>query len=132
MALFVWTTKSDCRESCNRRRFWMIVGAPIRKVMFVIAALGVSPVTWALESAQARVTFVEATYMPTQVLLQVDTGTASCPAGKWLTWVNGNADNVKAVFGLLIAAVNSGNRVQYFINNGDTNCQVQFLYAVAS
>ena len=110
----------------------MIVGAPMRKVIVVIAALGVSPVTWALESAQARVTCVEATYMPTQVLLQVDTGTASCPAGKWLTWVNGNADNVKAVFGLLIAAVNSGNRVQYFINNGDTNCQVQFLYAVAS
>ena len=32
----------------------------------------------------------------------------------------------------LIAATNSGNRIQYFINNGDTNCQVQFLYALES
>ena len=104
----------------------------LKKILLTIAALVAAPGAWALESAQARVTFVEATYMPTQVLLQVDTGTASCPAGKWLSWVNGNADNVKAAFGLLIAAVNSGNRVQYFINTGDTNCQVQFLYAVAS
>jgi hypothetical protein len=56
--------------------------------------------------------------MHTEAFSQADVGSASGSAGKWLTWVNGNTDN--------------GNRIQYFINNGDTNFQVQFLYAVAS
>jgi hypothetical protein len=70
--------------------------------------------------------------MPTSITFRVDAGTASCPVGTLLIWINANIDNNKSAFALLIAATNSGNRIQYFINNGDTSCQVQFLYAIAS
>jgi hypothetical protein len=103
-----------------------------KKIIFAIAALGVAQMSWALETVQAHVTAVETAYMPGSISFIVDTGSASCPAGTWLRWINANPDNVKSAFALLIAATNSGNRIQYFINNGDTNCQVQFLYALAS
>jgi hypothetical protein len=80
---------------------------------------------------QAHVTIVESSYMPTQVFFQADVGSVSCPAGKWLVWPR-SADSNKAIFALLLAAINSGNRIQYLINDGDTNCQVQFLYELAS
>jgi hypothetical protein len=104
----------------------------LKKIAFVTATLGIAPMAFALESAQARVTIVQASAMPSEVTFMVDTGTTSCPVGSWLAWANANLDNNKAVFALLIAAVNGGSRIQYFVNNGDTNCQVQFLYAVAS
>jgi hypothetical protein len=104
----------------------------LKKFMFAITVLAVTPVSWALESAQAHVTAVEATYMPAEITFWVDTGNTSCPAGTTVKWINANVDNAKSAFAVLIAAVNSGNRIQYFINNGDTNCQVQFLYALPS
>jgi len=104
----------------------------LKKIGLAIAALSVAPTAGALETAQAHVTIVQTSAMPNQVTFMVDTGTTSCPVGSWLAWANANLDNNKAAFALLVAAVNSGSRIQYFINNGDTNCQVQFLYAVAS
>ena len=74
---------------------------------------------------------VPANYMPTQVFFQADIGSTSCLSGSWLRWANATVDGNKAVFSLLLAAVNSGNRIRYFINNGDTTCQVQFLYAIS-
>jgi hypothetical protein len=104
----------------------------LKAIVFATIAPAIAPASWALETAQAHVTIVETTYMPAQITLQVDTGTASCPAGTWLKWINSNVDNVKSAFSLLIAAANSGSRIQYFINSGDTTCQVQFLYALSS
>jgi hypothetical protein len=104
----------------------------LKRITFAMALLGVTPASWAYEVVQAHVTVVEATQMPSQIFFIVDIGSASCPAGTWLRWINANVDNAKSVFALLIAAVNSGTRVQYYINNGDTNCQVQFIYALAS
>jgi hypothetical protein len=86
----------------------------------------------ALETAQAHVTQVEATYMPAEITFWVDTGTTSCPTGSLIKWINGSPDNVKSVFAMLIAALNSGNRIQYFVNNGDTTCQAQFIYGLPS
>jgi hypothetical protein len=103
----------------------------IGRVAFVVISFGMASVTWALESAQAHVTQVETTYMPAEITFWADIGTTSCPAGTVLKWINANVDNTKSAFALLIAAINSGNRIQYFINNGDTNCQVQFLYELA-
>jgi len=103
----------------------------IRQIAFAIAAIGLAQVSRAYEVVQARVTIVEGSYMPSQVFFQADIGSTSCPANTWLRWFNSaNVDSNKAIFGLLLAAVNSGNRIQYFINNGDTTCQVQFLYAL--
>jgi hypothetical protein len=106
--------------------------AILKKIAFAILALALAPASWALETAQAHVTVVETTYMPGEITFWVDTGKTSCPSGTVLKWINSNVDNVKSAFALLIAATNSGNRIQYFINNGDTTCQVQFLYALAS
>jgi hypothetical protein len=104
----------------------------LKKIAFATVALALAPASWALESAQAHVTAVETTYMPAEITFWLDIGTTSCPAGTTMKWINANVDNVKSAFALLIAATTSGNRVQYFINNGDANCQVQFLYALAS
>jgi hypothetical protein len=104
----------------------------LKKIILTTAVLGVAPMCWAYEVVQAHGTAVETTYMPTAATFTVDIGTASCPAGGWLTWNNASTDNNKSAFALLIAAINSGNRIQYFINNGDTTCKVQFFYALAS
>jgi hypothetical protein len=106
--------------------------AMLKAIAFAAVALAVAPASWALETAQAHVTIVETTYIPTKITFQVDTGTPSCPAGTWLTWINSNVDNVKSAFALLIAASNAASRIQYFINNGDSTCQVQFLWALSS
>lgn len=105
--------------------------AILRKIALAIGALALAPASWALENAQAHVTIVESSYMPVSVTVQVDVGSPSCPAGAWLTWSNANVDNVKATFALLIAATNSGNRVVYYVNNGDASCLVQFLHALS-
>jgi hypothetical protein len=102
-----------------------------KTVFFATLAIVLAPSAWAYEVVQSHVTIVESSYMPTQVFFQVDTGSTSCPAGTWLRWANATVDGNKAVFSLLLAAVNSGNRIQYFVTNGDTTCQVQFLYAIA-
>jgi hypothetical protein len=103
-----------------------------KRITLATVAMALAPASWALETVQAHVTIVETTYMPAQIGFQVDIGSTSCPAGTWLKWINANVDNTKSAFALLIAATNSGNRIQYFVNNGDTTCQVQFLYALAS
>jgi hypothetical protein len=100
--------------------------------MIAAMAFMLAPAAWASETAQAHVAVVESTYMPASITFQVDMGSPNCPAGAWLSWNNGNQSNVMSAFALLIAASNSGNRIQYFVNNGDTTCQVQFLYALAS
>jgi len=105
--------------------------AVLKKIAFAATAIALTPAAWALETAQAHVTAVESTYMPGSVHFTVDVGTASCPAGAWLIWSNAGADNVKSAFALLLSATNTGNQIQYFINNGDTTCQVQFLHALS-
>ena|ERR1700732_647900 len=106
--------------------------AILKKIAFAATALALAPASWALETAQGHVTIVESSYMPASVAFQVDVGSPSCPLGTWLTWSNANVDNVKSTFALLMAAINSGNRIQYYINNGDTTCQPQFLHALSS
>jgi hypothetical protein len=118
------TSGADSHHSGNR--------AKARATLFAMIATVLAPAAWTLEVAQAHVAVVETTYMPSSITFQVDSGTTSCPIGTWLRWINGNVDNVKSAFALLLAAVNNGGRIQYFINNGDTTCQVQFLYALPS
>ena len=101
-------------------------------LLFAALFIVLAPAAWALEAAQAHVTALESTYMPATITFQVDVGTPSCPTGTWLHWTNSNVDNVKSAFALLLGASNSSNRIEYLINNGDTTCQVQFLYALAS
>lgn len=41
----------------------------------------------AVEVVTGKVKILEATYMPVKILLQLNAGTSSCPAGTWLSWV---------------------------------------------
>lgn len=86
----------------------------------------------AYEQTYARVTTVQSTYMPTTIAFEVDTGTPSCPAGSWLIWSNANTDNNKATYATLLAAIASGSRILYYINDGDTSCKVVFLDIVSN
>ncbi len=104
----------------------------MKKVLvLMVGLLALDAPCWALETTQAHVTLVEATYMPGRVQFQLDAGTPSCPAGTWVAWANSNTDNNKSVYALLLAAVSSGKEVQIFFNNGETSCTAQFVYALS-
>jgi hypothetical protein len=59
----------------------------------------------------SRITFLEATYMPTRIVFQLSAGDAVCPAGKFITWASSNPENVKAVFALLLQASTNGQTI---------------------
>ena len=82
----------------------------------------------ALEVITARVVFVEPTYMPSVVTFTLDSGSASCPAGKLLTWQKSDPDNNKAIFAVLLLSLSNGKRVRMHVNDGDITCQGQFLH----
>lgn len=105
----------------------------MRKIwpMVLMAWIATGP-AWAYEETNAKVTLVQSTYMPTAIAFTVDTGTPSCPAGTWLYWRNANIDNNKATYATLLAALSSGMRITYYVNNGDTGCTVLFLDIVSS
>lgn len=47
----------------------------LKKIAVVTAALAIAPMAGALESAQARVTVVQASAMPNEITFMVDAGT---------------------------------------------------------
>lgn len=117
--------KNAAANALSRRQGF---GARLGGAMLCIVGLG-SSTAWSYEQALAHVTMVQSSYMPNVVAFRVDTGTASCPAGAWL--LSGSAattDNNKATYAMLLAAINTGNLVEYGINAGDTSCTVVFLY----
>ncbi|KAF1721727.1 hypothetical protein CSC75_05795 [Pseudoxanthomonas wuyuanensis] len=84
---------------------------------------------YALEHVVAKVTLVEATYVPAAVAFILSKGTVSCPAGKFLFWER-SAENNKAVYAMLMAALIGGNKIQVVFNDGDTGCVPQYLHLV--
>jgi hypothetical protein len=102
-----------------------------RKLALILFLLAMSEGTWAYEAAVAHVTDLQSTYMPGNVQFQVDVGTASCPAGHWLTWANANTDNNKVTYATLLAAITSGSHILFQINDGDTSCTVVFMNIIS-
>ena len=83
-------------------------------------------------SVLARVTSVEATYMPGHISFKVDTTAGNCPAGTFLTWsAQGSTEaakiaNVNAVYAGLISALHTNRQVTLFgVNSG---CAVQYIH----
>ena len=110
----------------KKNLFWKLRNAVVP--LFSIGLLiGGSSTALALTDISAKVVHVEATYMPGAVTFVLDTGNSTCPAGTWVTWQK-DVDNNKAVYTLLIAAVTSGRRIEFFINDGDTTCKGQFIH----
>lgn len=85
----------------------------------------------AQEHVTARVTIVEPTYMPGAVSFMLSAGTATCPSGVWLRWAK-DAENNKAVYATLLAALNSGKSVNFYHAVGDKTCTGQFLHALGN
>lgn len=64
--------------------------------------------------AGTKVTFLEATYMPTLIRLRIDAPFGACPAGTFLQYYPQGADgiaNMQAIFSLLLTAKVSNQRV---------------------
>src|SRR5687768_10954553 len=83
---------------------------------------------FALQSIIGKVTAIEVSYMPESVRFTLDQGNAACPAGKVLTWQNANLDNNKAVYAAVTAALASGQRIEFFIEDNDQLCKGRFIY----
>jgi hypothetical protein len=68
-------------------------------------------------AASAKVTFLEATYMPGQITLKIDAPLGACAAGTFLRYYPQGADataqalNIQAVFSLLLTAKVSSQNV---------------------
>lgn len=84
--------------------------------------------TW---QQQAKVTVVEATYMPNAVSFITDPLPIECAnSGTWLIWPSrGNTEseriaNTRSVYGALMAAQFSGNSISIY----GTGCNVEFLH----
>lgn len=89
---------------------------------------GFSSAALALTSINgAKVTLVESSYMPTWISFQLDIGNTTCPAGTFVVWQK-DADNNKATYTLFIAALTSGRKINFIINDGDTTCKGQYIH----
>lgn len=93
-------------------------------------SLGVALMLWAgaasaLESVQAKVITVEASYMPNSVTFRLDAGTTTCPTGVWLTWQK-SADSNRAAYALLLTALTAGKTVTFYHQTG--SCAGEFLH----
>ncbi|MFL6603254.1 MAG: hypothetical protein ACJ8R9_18270 [Steroidobacteraceae bacterium] len=123
-----WTNGCGSESNPHERIKWEDMKVrTLGRVLLFVFGIGASALCAAYELGVAHVTTLQSTYMPTNVQFTVDTGTASCPAGHWLTWANADKDNNKATYATLLAAVTSGMQIMYYVNNGDTGCTVIFL-----
>jgi hypothetical protein len=81
-----------------------------------------------------KVTMLESSYMPDGVVFFMDTGTTTCPAGSVIRWVPQRAtaalnnENNKVVYSTLMAALASGKKIRFYVNDNDPMCQGSFLH----
>ncbi|WP_127169382.1 hypothetical protein [Xanthomonas sp. BRIP62415] len=94
----------------------------------VLGLFAISGPVVALQYITGRVVRVEATYMPTQIPFILAEGNAVCPAGKPVYWSNSNAENNKAIYAALIAAMTAGKKITIIIDDNDQSCKGKFLY----
>lgn len=79
----------------------------------------------------AHLTEVEGSYVPREVTIMIDQSAGACTAGAWLTYA-GNASsndltaNVQAVYAGLLAAIQTGSRIQ--IDGSNAGCTIEFVH----
>ncbi|MDO8412885.1 MAG: hypothetical protein Q7S51_03730 [Gallionellaceae bacterium] len=100
----------------------------VKQIVFGVFLAIASSASFSLEEFVGKVTIVEPTYLPGRVNFQMDAGNVTCPAGTWLSWQNADQQNNKGVYATLLTALVSGKQVRFYINNGDTTCNGQFLH----
>jgi hypothetical protein len=82
----------------------------------------------------AKVTTIEASYLPTKIVFRANTAGGSCAAGSWLTWdgtshqanPDAQVQSVTAIFSLLLTAKSSNQNIVMFGYNSD--CRIQYIY----
>ncbi|MCC4601674.1 hypothetical protein [Xanthomonas melonis] len=97
-------------------------------LIVILSLLAMSGPAYALQSFTGRVVRVEATYMPTQIPFILSEGNTTCPAGKPIYWSSQNVENNKAIYATLIAAMTSGKKITFIVDDGDQSCRGKFLY----
>ncbi|NJO12883.1 MAG: hypothetical protein HC872_04800 [Gammaproteobacteria bacterium] len=80
----------------------------------------------ALQAITGHITVLESTYMPGSISLQLDTGNAACPAGKWLRWTN--PASAEATYSTMLAALLANKKVNFYIDDNDANCVGRFFH----
>lgn len=108
--------------------FLWIKGRVMRK-MLIISMLLASANAAALESFLGKVTTLEPTYLPGAITFRLDSGNATCPKGTWLKWAK-TEENNKIVYSTLMAALASGKRIRFHMNDNDTECKGQYIHIV--
>jgi hypothetical protein len=97
--------------------------------LLIVSALTIfSTSASALDQITGHITFLEPTYMPGRFVFQLDSGTANCPAGKWLTWINSDAANVRAVYATALSAIVARSKINFFVESGDTICNGKYMH----
>lgn len=99
----------------------------MKRTLVLMATLMVADKAQSFAHVAAKVSLVEATYVPTAVAFILSEGTASCPAGKLLFWKR-DSENNKAVYAMLMTAMASGKRIQVVFNDGDAGCVPQYMH----
>jgi hypothetical protein len=99
-----------------------------RMMLAVMLTIGLTTNALALEEIIGHVTLLEPTYLPGTIAFYLDNGSASCPVGRMLRWAKPDLENNKAVYATLLTAIAAGNRVRFYVNDGDTSCVGQFLH----
>jgi hypothetical protein len=100
----------------------------MRKVLITFTLLA-SFNAIALESFLGKVTTLEPTYLPGAITFMLDSGNATCPKGTWLKWAK-TEENNKIVYSTLMAALASGKRIRFHMNENDTECKGQYIHIV--
>jgi len=83
----------------------------------------------------AHLTEVEGSYVPAEVTIMVDQSAGTCTAGGWLTF-SGNSSsnnlpaNVQAVYAGLLAALETGSRIDIYGSNA--GCTIQYIHFLSN
>ncbi len=108
--------------------FLWVKGRIMRKILITFTLLA-SFNAIALESFLGKVTTLEPTYLPGAITFMLDSGNATCPKGTWLKWAK-TEENNKIVYSTLMAALASGKRIRFHMNENDTECKGQYIHIV--
>lgn len=82
----------------------------------------------AIQWIKGKVTGMEVTYMPAEVVFYLDTGNTACPTGKAMRWANASIENNKVIHSTVLAAMLAGKKLNVVINDNDTTCAVKYIY----
>jgi hypothetical protein len=112
----------------------------LRRSLIVLAMSGLASMISSSASAtdwvfDARVTDIEASFVPNEVAFYTDGGAGSCLSGSMMHWPAQGADqtaktaNIQGVLSIMTTALVAGKKVRLYGNN--SGCVVSFIHLLA-